>query len=114
MWYFKRKLGQGKEVKHVIHNECYQKLPDNLKSRFYPAPSDSEPTHTVYGPGKLDEFGLLAVEVAGIDVYLGSEGAPTENYCIERATEATDAGGTVDFGGFGGGDAGGSGAGDSF
>jgi hypothetical protein len=71
MWYFKRKKGQ--QVKAVIHNDCYQKLPDELKNRFYPAPSDTEVTHTVQyeEDDELNPFFLAAVG-EGLELMLGS------------------------------------------
>jgi hypothetical protein len=87
MWFFKRKKGTA--FKAVIHNDCYQKLPNNLKNRFYPAPSDSEVTHKVAsspdgdGEGSGEEFILGAIVEGALDLMLGSEDTPTENYSIE-------------------------------
>lgn len=111
MWFFKTK--KGIPAKAVIHDDCYSKLPDTLKSRFYPAPSDAEVTHTVDsatdgdGEGSGEEFLLGALVSSGLDLLLGSADTPTENYSTEDdpAPQEQD---------FGGGSGGGGGASDSY
>jgi hypothetical protein len=114
MWFFKRK--KGIPATAVIHDDCYSRLPDTLKSRFYKAPDDSEVTHVVdtEGEGEGADFVLMAAASGGLDLLLGTEDTPTENYSIED--QATDP--VIDAPGlgedFGGGDAGGGGATDSY
>jgi hypothetical protein len=107
MWFFKRK--KGTEFKAVIHNDCYQKLPDTLKNRFYPAPSYSEPTH-IAGTNNGEDWVLGALVSGGPDLLLGSSDTPTENYSIDESSAATP---DTDFD-FGGGSGGGAGATDGY
>jgi hypothetical protein len=110
MWFFKTK--KGRPVKAVIHDDCYSKLPDTLKSRLYPAPDDAEVTHTVGSVRDWsgEEFFLCELGSSGLDMILGSSGTPTENYSIEDSPAATP---DTDFD-FGGGSGGGAGATDSY
>jgi hypothetical protein len=112
MWLFKRK--KGIPATAVINDGCYNKLPDALKSRFYPAPDDAEVTHRVESEEDeedrdLNPFFLMAIiddldidqTEEAIDLNLGSSSQPTENY-------------SIDAGNFGGGSGGGAGASDSY
>lgn len=102
-------------MRAVIHDDCYAKLPERIKTRFYPVADDAEITHTVDssdGEGEgVEKFTLLAVAgaQAGLDLLLGNEDTPTENYSIGADAPAADPG--PDLGGdFGGGSGDGGGA----
>lgn len=113
MWMFKTKKGILKTA--VIHDDCYAKLPETLKNRFYAVERDAEVTHVVDSQTDVkddEEFILLATGV-GLDLWLGSGDTPTENYSIDSPTP--DPAPDPDLGGdFGGGESDGGGGGDSY
>jgi hypothetical protein len=115
MWFFKRK--KGIPARAVIHDDCYSRLPETLKARFYKAPDNAEVTHVVdtEGEGEGADFVLMAAASGGLDLLLGTEDTPTENYSIDHEPVVSQSPTLDDTGGdLGGGDAGGGGATDSF
>jgi hypothetical protein len=114
MWLFKTK--KGIPARAVIHDDCYSRLPDTLKTRFAKAPDDSEVTHVVDQQTDVnddEEFTLVAAAEGALDLILGSGDTPTENYIIDPPTPDPVADPEPEKE-FGGGESDGGGAGDSY
>jgi hypothetical protein len=125
MWLWKRKKGIPSTA--VIHDDCYQRLPGELRSRFSKTDDDAQVTHyaagTNGGPGgdrenaEDDEWSLFPAAALSVEVLdLGCASQPTENYTIDAdpvgdspadpsPADLPDTGND-----FGGGDGGGAGA----